>query len=430
MCVNLNQNLRGRSVGVGLLGACLFLLGPMVHAQVPGPQKPDMRVLAVGIDRYPSPLSSLQGCVNDALDIGRVFRSQEGGLYTSVSVRTLTDGEATREKILTGLEGLRGVGRPGDWYVVLLSGHGNASKHRWTFATVDRGEVSDTVLLEWADDLARRGGNVVLLIDACFSGQLLYSANNVLNRHVRDGAGGILIGVSSMPSQTSAALQTYSAFAHAVVDGLEGLADRDVNQVVTVKELRRYVYNRVYELALEKRSVPGLTVSPQDCAIDVSPSLAESTPLVQVKNSSPPKIDAEEPLVSRPEFLGYWVGTTTDSKSDKQGAPKSFRLKLSSDGVYRITLNGGGQPGRNAEGMYKTTAHELLFRHQQGVDRVSIQSVTDGTITLRFGSRDLVLRRETFTTGGVAGSSWSGSETLQGFGSLRFEFDPDGAAIS
>ncbi len=48
-----------------------------------------------------------------------------------------------------------------------------------------------------------------------------------------------------------------------------------------MKELRRYTYNRVYELLLAQRKFPGLTISYQDSAIDASLSIPENIGLVR-----------------------------------------------------------------------------------------------------------------------------------------------------
>src|SRR5207302_1506297 len=83
--------------------------------------------------------------------------------------------------------------------------------------------LTDREILKRADALAERGLTVLVIIDACFSGQLRLNAGSVFDRQYASGAG-VVIMVSSTSSQTSAALGPYSAFARTVVEAMAGEA--------------------------------------------------------------------------------------------------------------------------------------------------------------------------------------------------------------
>src|SRR5207253_2223109 len=82
--------------------------------------------------------------------------------------------------------------------------------------------------LRAAESLAGQGKKVLVIVDACFAGQLRVNARDQLNKNYPQG-GGVILMVSSMPSQSSAALGQFSAFAQAVFEGLSGYADFDGN---------------------------------------------------------------------------------------------------------------------------------------------------------------------------------------------------------
>lgn len=389
--------------------------------------RPDVFMLAVGIDRYQAPVNNLSGCVNDALGMAKLFQGQGGKQYGQVQVQTLIDAAATQDRITAGLDWMRRSGKAGDWYVIVLSGHGKLQLHRWGFVAHDGRSLTDTVLLEWADELATADKNVLVIIDACFAGQLRYQAHAVLNRHHHPHKGGIILATSSMPAQTSAALQSYSAFARAFEEGLAGLADYDRNQSITLAELRRFTYNRVYELCLQKRALPGFTVETQDSAIDSSLSISETTPLAQASRSILRETDDDGPSYSLPQ--GTWTTTANGAGDPSPAGALTYRLRLHNNGVFRASLGDGKRTQRLGEGIFKSTSKTLRLVHKQGTDRLEIVAASPEELRIRFQGREIALRREFPARGSIADTIWSGAETLSGFGSLTFQFESDGAAV-
>ena len=138
------------------------------------------------------------------------------------------------------MKALEGKGKAGDWYALVLSGHGGITRQQWIFLTQDNRDLADEAILGFADRLAAGGKKVMIIIDACHAGQLRYAANAVLNRYAEGSKGGIILMVSSMPSQTSAALGAYSAFARAVEEGIrEWSSIHDLADIVAGRETGR-----------------------------------------------------------------------------------------------------------------------------------------------------------------------------------------------
>ncbi len=81
------------------------------------------RALMVGINKYKQPGSDLRGCVNDIDDVKANMLAPEG--FKAGDITTLTDYDATREAILTGLKQLVASGKSGDFLFFHYSGHGS-----------------------------------------------------------------------------------------------------------------------------------------------------------------------------------------------------------------------------------------------------------------------------------------------------------------
>jgi WD40 repeat protein len=174
----------------------------------------DFYVLAVGINRYENEDFNLRFAVPDALAIGAELARQQQALfnYAQRKVVTLTDAEATKPNILYALSLLAGDGsseppaalsselrqelsgltrlKPGDALVVYFAGHGTARADRFYLLPHDLGYMGPRTKVTTADMrtiVARsisdreleqafekiEAGQILLVIDACQSGQAL-----------------------------------------------------------------------------------------------------------------------------------------------------------------------------------------------------------------------------------------------------------------
>jgi hypothetical protein len=268
--------------GVSLCAAAL-LAGLAWGASAP-PAGPNCYVLSVGVDNY-ARAAKLKGCVNDATGIAAQFLRQKGKRFQHVTSHVLVDGQATRAAVAQKMTSLAGTARAGDFAVLFLSGHGGRTKdNSWFFLPQDYDgqrhdatSLSDRQILAWATPLVHRGLKVLVIIDACYSGQLRLGASAVLQHYREPTGGGLVLMLSSMPGQMSAALGKYSAFARAVVEGLAGEADLDGDGYVTLRELRLYAYRRTYELIGPKGAKAG-----QDGECEWSLSIREDLRLAAV----------------------------------------------------------------------------------------------------------------------------------------------------
>jgi uncharacterized caspase-like protein len=329
---------------LALLAVCLTT--GAVQAQ---DKLPDCYVLSVGVDRYQN-INQLRGCVNDARNAAQTFRQQEGLRFSKVTCTVLMDAEASTQRIEEGMKSLTNAGKAGDTVVLFLSGHGDRRNKKWAFLPQDfaanqyaRTTISEESILRLADSLAAQGKKVCIMVDACFAGQLRLSAKDLLARYRDPQAGGIIIMVSSMPNQVSAACGSYSAFAYAIKEGMDGNADYNGDGRVTLQELRRYAYHRVYELQN----------GDQDGEIDYSLSLSDA--MVVAKNIKTAPVQGKAGSGHKNILIQGQLTARDPLDRIKKGChAKVFTIEV---GVGRCIIDltsGNGQPGPHNPGFFDT----------------------------------------------------------------------------
>jgi hypothetical protein len=268
-----------------VLVLCIALCGALVagpaDARFPGGET---RALIIGVDSYPG-RAALRGAVNDA-------RVMHQALSWSRESVLLLNEQATVQRILTEWRRLNAASRPGDYVVVHFSGHGlrvptrdsrNAIQTDSAFVTAEydpRGRDPTSGLLlnstigEIASDMERRGLQLVLIADTCYSLGIIRGGCGQGNAPCRsvdfDPTGFQPIQVNDGPVQLgqtgpnviliAAALeseavreiqfngQNHGALSVAIAEALAGLADMNRDGRVTLGELDRYVASRTRRL--------------------------------------------------------------------------------------------------------------------------------------------------------------------------------------
>lgn len=147
-----------------------------------------IHTLLVGIDDYPDPIPSLRGCVNDLEAFasylsGRI--DEEQGV--TLNMRTLKNGEATREAVIRAFREHLGKAVAGDVALFCYSGHGSQEQAPEEFWTIEPDRLDETLVCfdsrqegSWdlADkelakliaDVAATGAHVAVILDCCHSG--------------------------------------------------------------------------------------------------------------------------------------------------------------------------------------------------------------------------------------------------------------------
>ena len=148
-------------------------------------RKARTHLLAIGINRYADPRMDLVYAVPDATALEEALRK---GLSSPGKVRTLTDAQATRQGIVEALADLAREAGPEDTAIVSFSGHGLRLRDHFYLVPQDlgpggpgsaskalAGAVSDSDLEEALLPVQAR--NVLLVLDACHSGQALEASD-------------------------------------------------------------------------------------------------------------------------------------------------------------------------------------------------------------------------------------------------------------
>ena len=115
--------------------------------------KPELYLVAVGIDRYRQESIRLEFAGADAASMARLFEARGPALYRQVHVTTLLDEEATAPAILGGIRELAQTARPQDTLVVFLAGHAAVVKEQYYFLPHEFERRAD----ELEEDVRRQG---------------------------------------------------------------------------------------------------------------------------------------------------------------------------------------------------------------------------------------------------------------------------------
>lgn len=141
--------------------------------------------LLVGIDKYPPPIPSLAGCVNDMLAVKRFLenRTQPGKLHLEV----LMNEQATRMNVVEKFESHLGIAGPEDVAFFYYSGHGSQEPAHEVFWSVEPDKKNETLVcydsrsldgMDLADKelatlievVARKNPHFLVIMDCCNSG--------------------------------------------------------------------------------------------------------------------------------------------------------------------------------------------------------------------------------------------------------------------
>ena len=216
---------------------------------------PSLYVLAVGADDYAPAYPDLEFAVVDAQAVADEFMRQEGGMYTRVYATTLIDGDATRDNIFAALREF-GEMKPQDVLLLFFSGHGvrdRGRSGRIRYYYLPAGVTPATLAsraMAWEDftgEIRRlNAGRVILLLDACHSGDVSSGASNEKVAASLAGDVGIVF-TSSSGNEFSYEDRSWGhgAFTRALLDGLRGKADFTGDAVIDWSELQLYVSTAV-----------------------------------------------------------------------------------------------------------------------------------------------------------------------------------------
>ena len=224
---------------------------------------PSLYVLAVGLSDHEDARQRLRFGAKDATALAAVLDKTAPPVFRKVTVRLLTDDEATRRGILEGLDWLtRQQLTPRDVVLFAFSGHGVKDRHGVFFLFPFDGEPENVTVSGVSEEEIRRycqsiPGRLLLLLDACHSGAIggdfQAGQTAIADDLVRDLLTedyGVIVMCSSMGREVSLEDPEWGhgAFTLAMTEGLEGAADYNEDSMIHLNELDLYVADRVEKL--------------------------------------------------------------------------------------------------------------------------------------------------------------------------------------
>jgi hypothetical protein len=220
-----------------------------VYAKRQAPDRPpNLYVLAIGVSEYADKTINLKFAAKDAQSMVEMLKKQSGGHYNSVTVETLTNQNATQEKITEKLLWLRNAGQAGDVSILFIAGHGLPKNNHYQFIPYDyfmknAKTISDEQIINTLSNIKSR---TFLFMDSCFSGKTVEALVNKL----ADPESGVVVFASSTGSQESLESDTWEsgAFTKELVTGFSGAADFACQGIITNHGLNKYVSPAVKKL--------------------------------------------------------------------------------------------------------------------------------------------------------------------------------------
>ena len=239
----------------------------------PAPSAPDMYVLAVGINEYKNGRYSLDYAVGDVEGFISSLTPIADPLYDELFISKVTNGNATRETIISELEAIASKAAPEDVFIFYYAGHGIALTdseaniksefyyvlHDVTQMTspdkIREAGISGTELREFFKKIPAM--KQIAMLDACNSGAFAESfayrgaaEEQALAKLSRATGSAIIAATRDDQFAAELAKLGHGAFTMAVIEALEGKAATAKSQV-TASSVRLYLDDRLPEITAE-----------------------------------------------------------------------------------------------------------------------------------------------------------------------------------
>jgi len=223
------------------------------------------RAVVIGISDYQDPaIPDLQFAHLDAEAFAEWLRSPAGGSVPEANIRLLLNGQATIGNMYKELEWLVEQSREGDRAVIYFSGHGDIeAKTRkkegflLCYNSPPNNYRTNAFAVYFLQDIIERlsldqKAQVLVVTDACRAGKLAgseYGGAQLTAAALQERFTNEVKILSCQPNEYSIESAQWGGgrgvFSYHLVDALYGLADRDADERINLKEVGRYLEDRV-----------------------------------------------------------------------------------------------------------------------------------------------------------------------------------------
>ncbi|MGK0619866.1 caspase family protein [Meiothermus cerbereus] len=299
-------------VGLGMLA--LGVAQPM--------PKPETYALVIGINNYrPYPdtpsLPPLSYAESDARKMAQALRDPNKGQLSKV--RVLLDTEASKTAIEAELRGLARRMGISDTLIVYYSGHGMPSRLGQAALMPSDAKINDEetwLPLDWLQELVRKAsqgkGRLILIVDACFSGQSLAGSRSFAmpgrksfpkpQKPDLNGANVLLASSADTQPSWEDAEVGGGIFTAYLLEAISGKADANGDGYVTIGEAYRYAAVQVEAFSQRKGTpqTPQL-YGPDDYTLALNPLAVAKSRLAGLKLAGHISGEQFDALVERVE---------------------------------------------------------------------------------------------------------------------------------
>jgi hypothetical protein len=224
----------------------------------------DIYMLTIGVADYKNhPDLKLNYSDDDAYSISSRIKQGEGDsrlFWNKVYTKTLTNSSATKANIEDGLSWVRRNANKNDIIIIHISSHGGCADYDnnndcdgelyLTPYEFDKNRPKHTSVK--IDDIIRgldcEKCATLIWLDACHAGRAGNDFNNNIDDYIRAHMGrkvNILVSSNENESSQERPQWEHGAFTKAILDGLNGKADQNSNNIISLRELTEYVIRRV-----------------------------------------------------------------------------------------------------------------------------------------------------------------------------------------
>lgn len=240
----------GTPTGIKTYGESVYEVGKKLKMK--DVEDVNMYAVVIGVSDY-TVMPRLKYTDDDAYQIYAFLKSPEGGALPDDQIRILIDESATQETIEATMRETFGKADENDVIMLYFSGHGL----KGSFLPIDYNgkehKISHSTILSILDESPAK--HKLCIADACHSGSLTaMRSKTAVDRTIKTfydafkiTEGGTALFLSSKSDEISLESNglRQGIFSHFLIRGMKGEADSNLDKIITVQELHRFVSDNV-----------------------------------------------------------------------------------------------------------------------------------------------------------------------------------------
>lgn len=223
----------------------------------------DLHVLAIGIDDYSDDNLDLYHAAKDVQTLVSSLEAQRGRMFSDVKTKVISNQEATKTNIEDAIRQIKGKAAKDDLVLIYFAGHGAESGGNFFLKPSDvKADPSEMEISSidnrWVmEEISRYNAPTLYFLDASYPSKADAGAATIGHANMdavqndfgkvidSDDEIRIFVSSTSAKQKSNVAADKGSIFTTAMLEGLDGKADKNANGLVTVEELGDYVSDRV-----------------------------------------------------------------------------------------------------------------------------------------------------------------------------------------